>query len=524
MFKKFSLRKKLLFLLGFSILTLTGVGFSGAFFLANVVNNYSHVTDVNMENIKALNEARNAQRSIVIIITDILASKEGIHDAEKIQTDFDKVVETFEDAVHDYEALPIAPGEQELRTKVNEDWKSFRKYATEIIKLSKNDQPEAIAAREKIGNKEYAGSRKSFRDSFNALVTFHEEEAKKWCAKAKAAAHSAKIILLLTTLFGAIMSGAVGFKVSESVSDILRVITRKLSESSESTSTATQQISTTSEQLSESTTEQAASLQQTAASMEQMSATVKKNADSAKESQTLSDSSHQRALEGKAIVSEMIKSIDEINECNSQIKVQIENNNKNFGEILKVITEIGTKTKVINDIVFQTKLLSFNASVEAARAGEAGKGFAVVAEEVGNLAQMSGDASRTISTMLNESIDRVKNIVEESTREMGRLLEQNSEKVKAGVVVAQRCDQVFTDTVTSVKRMSEMATEITASSDEQAHGVQEINKAVSQLDIVTQKNASSSQNMTGTSQMLMDQTEALKNVVTELLGVVEGAA
>lgn len=102
----------------------------------------------------------------------------------------------------------------------------------------------------------------------------------------------------------------------------------------------------------------------------------------------------------------MIHSITEISESNDRIMSQVADGNRKISEIVQVISEIGNKTKVINDIVFQTKLLSFNASVEAARAGEHGKGFAVVAEEVGNLAQMSGNAAKEISDMLNGSVSR----------------------------------------------------------------------------------------------------------------------
>ncbi|WP_211363207.1 methyl-accepting chemotaxis protein [Fluviispira multicolorata] len=125
---------------------------------------------------------------------------------------------------------------------------------------------------------------------------------------------------------------------------------------------------------------------------------------------------------GKEIINKMINSIEHIKSSNENIIREVIQGNNRISEIVKVISEIENKTKIINTIVFQTKLLSFNASVEAARAGEYGRGFSVVTEEVGNLAQMSGNASKEISTMLQSSIDKVKNIIEETKENIENIL------------------------------------------------------------------------------------------------------
>ena len=154
-----------------------------------------------------------------------------------------------------------------------------------------------------------------------------------------------------------------------------------------------------SSKLSESTTQQAASLQETVASIDEISAMIQRNADSAMSSAKSSENSTKTAQEGKEKVELMLESIHSISQNNSDMIEKMEKSNKDISDIVKLIQEISHKTQVINDIVFQTKLLSFNASIEAARAGEHGKGFAVVAEEVGNLASMSGKAAKEISEM-----------------------------------------------------------------------------------------------------------------------------
>lgn len=202
---------------------------------------------------------------------------------------------------------------------------------------------------------------------------------------------------------------------------------------------------------------------------------------------------------------------------------QINQSNEQMTDIVRVIQEIGNKTKVINDIVFQTKLLSFNASVEAARAGEHGKGFAVVAEEVGNLAQMSGNAAKDISSMLGESIQKVEAIVQDTKVKVESLVAQGKGRVEAGVNVARQCGEVLNEIVSDVTSVSGMAKEIASASQEQSIGISEINKAMGQLDQVTQQNASASEHAASAAQKLSTQAESLQRSVVSLVGTIEGA-
>ena len=118
---------------------------------------------------------------------------------------------------------------------------------------------------------------------------------------------------------------------------------------------------------------------------------------------------------------------------------QVETGNLKIAEIIKMIEEISQKTRVINDIVFQTKLLTFNASVEAAREGEHGKGFALIAEEIGNLAQMSGNAATEISALLETSVQKVDQIISESKSSVGQSVQEGKQKVMFGTDIARRC-------------------------------------------------------------------------------------
>jgi methyl-accepting chemotaxis protein len=222
------------------------------------------------------------------------------------------------------------------------------------------------------------------------------------------------------------------------------------------------------------------------------------------------------------VVEEMIGAIEGISESNETIRVQIEESNKQISDIVTVIAEIDTKTKIINDIVFQTKLLSFNASVEAARAGEHGKGFAVVAEEVGSLAEMSGRAAKEISDLLESSIKKVEGIVEDTKTKVERLMHTSKDRIQNGTKIANQCGDVLNGIVGNVNSVNTMVAEIAEACLEQSQGVQEITKAISELDQATQQNAATSEETASAAEELAQQAVALKNVVHLLTETIQG--
>jgi methyl-accepting chemotaxis protein len=302
----------------------------------------------------------------------------------------------------------------------------------------------------------------------------------------------------------------------------LKSIVKVLNNSNSEVLSASSQSAQSSTLLSEASTEQAASLQETMASLQEISAMVSQNADSAVKAKEAVDLNQSASQEGSRSVDEMLIAINEINNTNSEILSQMENSNKEFGEIVKIISEIGQKTQVINDIVFQTKLLSFNASVEAARAGEHGKGFAVVAEEVGNLAQMSGNAAKEISDMLTDSIKKVNEIVENTKNRVDLLVEIGQDKIVMGQSTAQKCRESLTKINVNVSAVASMITEISHASKEQAQGIQEINKAISQLDQVTQQNSAVAQQGSSQAEELQTEAGSLSSAVGKLIQFIEG--
>lgn len=325
---------------------------------------------------------------------------------------------------------------------------------------------------------------------------------------------------LKLTLIGIVIAQVIMFLVLYFVlrktTNKLGLITEKLRNVSQKNQASSEIVQKISENVSSSTQEQAASIQETVSTLDEITSMVNTSVDSAQNSTTKAEESLTIASEGQEVVKKMIFSMEEINKSNSDIMEEIHRSNERIGEIVKVINEISQKTTVINDIVFQTKLLSFNASVEAARAGEHGKGFSVVAEEVGNLAKMSGTASNEISSMLEESIVKVNNIIKETSTNIQRLVDIGNQKVKDGATVADRCGEVLNEVVNNASVVKRMMNEVALASKEQAEGVKNIALAMNQLDQTTLSNADSASHSFQSSKELAAQADELHLNVQEL--------
>lgn len=225
---------------------------------------------------------------------------------------------------------------------------------------------------------------------------------------------------------------------------------------------ASAEITTGTNDLSQRTEQQASNLEETAASMEEIASTIKQNADNAQQANQLAVSARTVASDGGEVVGKAVTAMSEI-EASSQ--------------------KISDITGVIDEIAFQTNLLALNAAVEAARAGDAGKGFAVVASEVRSLAQRSSEAAKDIKSLIVES----------------------GAQVKDGVELVNNAGKSLTEIVDSVKRVTDIVSEIAAASTEQSTGVEEINKAISQMDEMTQQNSALVQENAAACRMLQDQ-------------------
>ncbi len=283
-----------------------------------------------------------------------------------------------------------------------------------------------------------------------------------------------------------------------------------------------EEINKNSNLISDTSDSQVKDLQSTVQAINEISSTIEQNTSNAKNSAEVSQSSLVTVETGRKVVTQMITSMNKINESNEDLMKGVENSNKKLSEIISLISEIENKTKIINDIVFQTKLLSFNASVESARAGEHGKGFAVVAEEVGNLASISGTSAQSIAELLQQSIERVNVIIQETQREIGQISKTASENVKEGQKIADECGTVFEKILVNVSNVSQMVNEISHASMEQNIGMTEINKAMNRLNAGSVQSTEAAQKSLDSAKELNNRSESIKELVDILNSTIHG--
>ncbi|WP_028022326.1 CHASE3 domain-containing protein [Enterovibrio calviensis] len=263
-------------------------------------------------------------------------------------------------------------------------------------------------------------------------------------------------------------------------------VVKRMAEGAGRLATVSNSIDNVSQNLSQISNRQASSVEETSASTEEISGMVRINVQYAEESKDLSKE-----------VGEKMTGLEDAMQ-------KISESNHKIADLVKIIGEIGAKTAIIDEIVFQTKLLSFNASVEAERAGEHGRGFAVVAQEVGNLAQMSGKAATDISVIVKQSICEAEKIAKENTC-----------RVEKG-------SNIVVETKKQSNLVLEGASKIFDASNEQARGIQEISNAVESINKATQHAASIADQASSSSSELNKQAEDLNRMVANLNSFLRG--
>jgi methyl-accepting chemotaxis protein len=295
------------------------------------------------------------------------------------------------------------------------------------------------------------------------VATEHEVEAV--VAKAIDGDLTARIREQGKEAFFATLAGGVN-RLLANMADVMRNMSRTAAQ----IRTGSVEISRGNADLSQRTEMQAASLEETASSMEEMTATVKNNANNAARADQLATAARVQAEKGGTVVSAAVVAMGGINASS------------------KRIADI---TSVIDEIAFQTNLLALNAAVEAARAGEQGRGFAVVAAEVRSLASRSAEAAKEIKTLIQESVS----------------------KVTEGTRLVDESGMVLAEIVTRVTKVTNMMAEIASSSGEQASGIEQVNKAITMMDGVTQQNAALVKEASAAAQELTEQAANLTQMI-----------
>jgi methyl-accepting chemotaxis protein/methyl-accepting chemotaxis protein-1 (serine sensor receptor) len=325
----------------------------------------------------------------------------------------------------------------------------------------------------KVGS--YGNEMQARAEDMTALAKKHAAEATAQAVSAQSrlmtAAWVVALVMAMLTAFGAL--------VVRSMTRSLRALAGEMSEGAAQVASAASQVSSSSQSLAQGASEQAASLEETSASSEEINSMARKNSEHSGSAANIVTTVQMRFVETNQSLDQMVVAMGEIKTSSDKIS--------------KII-------KTIDEIAFQTNILALNAAVEAARAGEAGMGFAVVADEVRNLAQRSAQAAKDTATLIEESIVR--------SNDGQERVDQVATAIKA-----------ITEEAGKVKTLVD---DVNEGSQEQARGIDQIGKAIAQMDQLTQQTAASAEESASAAEELNAQSTTLKDIVDRLTAIVGG--
>lgn len=442
------------------------------------VNSSKNLNAMYNEHLLAISDLQELNGNLNRILTDSLNLLQNTTDAETraLVNDINYVKSKNTELLKNYIATKPSTSELELYNKLKNLRDDFWNNIFKAVKLGEQNKNAQAYLVYKSNTKFFEGYRSILLD----LVKCQKDISQKVFYDNVKASRMANILSIVIGLFSLALLISLGSMISSLITKPITRAVNELENGAEQVASASNQLSAASEQLASGTSEQAAAIQETSAAVEESDSMVKQN----------TNNTHQAAAMAKRAKDFATNSAYEMD----KMMVSMEELKKSSDEISKII-------KVIDEIAFQTNLLSLNAAVEAARAGDAGKGFAVVAEEVRNLAQKSAQATKDTSLIIERNIVL-------SNENVG-LTQNINEQIKQIDVETQKVSQILN--------------EIAVASQEQAQGIEQINKAIQQIEQVIQSNASSAEESASASHELSSQADSVKDIVHTLLILVEGA-
>lgn len=437
-------------------------------------------------------EARiNALLSVTEGATDE-TKKASLQAMNKASKEVDKLITL-------YENLKMVPEEQKIFKSIRENWQNYL-VILEKIRTYHSENLDDKDLLFQIVQKDCPAAADKLKMSFENLVEYHAINTKNSIEEAVQTSLNTRNFTLFLAFASIFFGLVVTFFINRVTKNVLGSIVGKVTDVTYKLNTASENLAASSQQLATSAQQQASSTEEISSSLEEITGMVEATMKQSNDSVNLSKEISVLVEEGTESMENLEKSVAEIAETNKKVE-----------KLVYLIEEIGKKTEIIDEIVFQTKLLSFNASVEAERAGEHGRGFAVVAQEVGNLAQMSGKSANEIGEIVKNSIKEAEEVVSLS-----------KSKVASGVEFSKQTSTKLKSIHSVSKEISNAVNEVLKASEEQNIGIKQINTNVQLISHSTQENAATAEEFSSGSRMLTDQSKKLEKSVEDLQELVTG--
>lgn len=461
----------------FIMISLIGViiGLLGIVGMKSVQRSFSDLTDHYMMASLELSQANTAFEQANGDIKDLVVETEALgigHLAENLE----KSRKIMDDKLTAYEKALVSKEGRTRLAKLKEKLAQYTPIANETAELGKTMKKEE-ASQMLYG--QLAPVVTELRDMFSAMMSRSNAQVQEELADNNAAVNRIAVIMFISTVVGLILSFGLALLLTRSITRPINNVAAGLSEGAEQVASASAQVASASQNLAQGNSNQASSLEETSSSLEELSSMTKRTADNAAQAKAM-------MAEARDIVARVSRHMEDMANA--------------IKDITKSSEETGKIIKTIDEIAFQTNLLALNAAVEAARAGEAGAGFAVVANEVRNLAMRAAEAAKNTSNLIENTIQSV----------------HNGNNLTNSTLTA------FKENIAISDRVGVLIDEIATASQEQAHGIGEINTAVASMDKVTQESAANAEESASASEEMNAQAEQMKVFVQELIAVLEG--
>lgn len=417
--------------------------------------------------------------------------------------DFEDSVTELQESMNAMSENIRKAGAVEISDEYQEAYKSVVPKVDQYNTALKETGRREILADEVARDKALAAVNEAFEvleKELGNLGEIFEKEANKLEGDAARMQATATMLGLGTILFAALFGFSFSYFTVRKIDSQLTSIVDSLTSQSRELQDQVERVNGYSGELSDGVMSLSGATEETAASLEELRTTLQNTLSNSESGQTLSKQGSQHAEVGLSSVSRLLDTMKQLKAASAQLKA-----------ILDMMEEIGNVTSVIDDIVFQTKLLAFNASIEAERAGEHGRGFAVVAAEVGKLANQSGGSATSIRELLVTSENRTKEFITELA---GRVDECNA--------AAEKCGVVFNEISQSLVMIRDRSNDIAVASREQSAGVAQISEAMNQIETSTGRASESAQTLSQTSRDLSEIYRVLLGQVVSLETILRG--